>query len=400
MMSPDPTPTDAPPEQPARVLCVDDTPTNLDLLDAILRAAGYEVLRAPSGGDGLRLARSERPDAILLDVMMPGLDGFAVCRLLKADPQTADIPVVLLTASAGGQDEVVRGLELGATDYVTKPFRKPVLLARVSAMVALRRELLHRSARLVAAETERLALVRTEKREALALLAAGLSHEINNPATAVLAALDTLQYTLRGLAGRPLDPEALASLEELCQEGSAALRRIVGVVRDLSSLGERPSHPSAPTLLELGEVVTLTAGLVRQAVGGVAELTVDAASEVFTLAVRSDVVHIVVALLRNAADAVAAGREPDGPRGNIQVTVAADGPWGRITIEDDGVGLPTGAAARLADPYFTTKPTGRGRGMGLAVASQTASALGGELKVAPREGGLGAVATLRLPRRG
>ncbi|MBI5518097.1 MAG: hybrid sensor histidine kinase/response regulator [Deltaproteobacteria bacterium] len=393
-------PTDAPPELPARVLCVDDTPTNLDVLDAVLRAAGYEVLRAPNGGDALRIARTERPDAILLDVMMPGLDGFAVCRLLKADPHTADIPVVLLTASAGNQDDVVRGLELGAADYVTKPFRRPVLLARVSAMVALRRDLQHRSARLAAAEADRLALVRTEKREALALLAAGLSHEINNPATAVLASLDTLVFTVRRLAGKPLDPEAIASLEELCKEGATSLRRIVDVVRDLSSLGDRPSPRAEPrpSLLDLGEVVSLAAGLVRQAVGEVAELTVSAAPGVYTLAVRSDVVHIVVALLRNAADAVTAAREAGGPRGTIHVDVAAEGPVARVTVEDDGVGLPAGALARLADPYFTTKATGRGRGMGLAVASQTAASLGGELRVEARDP-RGVVATLSLPRR-
>ncbi len=112
------------------VLVVDDTPENLTLMADLLRGS-YKVKVANNGEKALRIAASDpRPDLILLDVMMPGLDGYEVCRRLKADPGTRDIPVVFLTAKVEAEDEQA-GLELGAVDYVTKPISPPVVLARV-----------------------------------------------------------------------------------------------------------------------------------------------------------------------------------------------------------------------------------------------------------------------------
>src|ERR1700761_1979118 len=112
------------------VLVVDDTPENLTLMSDLLKGS-YKVKVANNGEKALRIAASEvTPDLILLDVMMPGLDGYEVCRRLKASPATRDIPVVFLTAKAEAEDEQA-GLELGAVDYVTKPISPPIVLARV-----------------------------------------------------------------------------------------------------------------------------------------------------------------------------------------------------------------------------------------------------------------------------
>lgn len=103
------------------ILAVDDTPENLDVLTGLLQPA-YRVRAAVNGERALRIAASENPpDLVLLDVMMPEMDGFEVCRRLKADPKTKDIPVIFLTAMTE-KENTVRGLELGAVDYVTKPF--------------------------------------------------------------------------------------------------------------------------------------------------------------------------------------------------------------------------------------------------------------------------------------
>ena len=121
----------------ATVLVVDDTPDNLSLMSALLKDH-YKVKVANHGERGLRIANSDTPpDLILLDIMMPDIDGYEVCRRLKAEPRTRDIPVIFLTARSEVEDET-RGLELGAADYITKPISPPIVLARVHAHLTLK----------------------------------------------------------------------------------------------------------------------------------------------------------------------------------------------------------------------------------------------------------------------
>ena len=118
------------------ILVVDDTPDNIDVLSGVLRP-DYKVKAAPNGERALRIAGADpRPDMILLDIMMPGMDGYEVCARLKADPLTAPIPVIFITAKAEVSDER-RGLELGAVDYITKPISPPIVQARVHTQLAL-----------------------------------------------------------------------------------------------------------------------------------------------------------------------------------------------------------------------------------------------------------------------
>lgn len=121
----------------ATVLVVDDTPANLSLMTGLLRDI-YKVKAAIDGEKALRIAQSDAPpDLILLDIMMPGMDGYEVCRRLQANPVTRDIPIIFLTAKAGIEDEKM-GLELGAVDYITKPISPPIVLARVRNHLALK----------------------------------------------------------------------------------------------------------------------------------------------------------------------------------------------------------------------------------------------------------------------
>lgn len=119
------------------VLVVDDTPDNLSLMSGLLKKH-YKVKAAGTGENALRVASSGNPpDLILLDIMMPGMDGYEVCRSLKANPETRNIPVIFLTSRAGMEDEK-KGLELGAVDYITKPISAPIVLARVKTHLALK----------------------------------------------------------------------------------------------------------------------------------------------------------------------------------------------------------------------------------------------------------------------
>jgi two-component system phosphate regulon response regulator PhoB len=114
----------------AKILVVDDEPDVLDLVTYNLVQADFQVDTAADGAEALRKARSTKPNLILLDLMLPEMDGLEVCKLLRHDPKTRDIPIIMLTARAGEVDRVV-GLELGATDYITKPFSPRELVLRV-----------------------------------------------------------------------------------------------------------------------------------------------------------------------------------------------------------------------------------------------------------------------------
>lgn len=141
------------------ILVVDDTPANLALLFTGLRNAGYKVLINERGDVALQTAAYALPDLIVLDVMMPGIDGFETCRRLKEDPRTRDIPVILMTALTDPIDEVT-GLRAGAVDYITKPIHVEVVLARIKTHLTLRklyRDLEHKHAAL----EEALATIKT-----------------------------------------------------------------------------------------------------------------------------------------------------------------------------------------------------------------------------------------------
>jgi len=119
-----------------RILVIDDLPENVFLLQDRLESEGYEILTAYDGKTGINKAISELPDLILLDVMMPEMNGIEVCKILVSNPSTVNIPIILVTAKAGAED-TKEGLEAGAFDYVKKPFNKVELLARVNSALKL-----------------------------------------------------------------------------------------------------------------------------------------------------------------------------------------------------------------------------------------------------------------------
>ena len=123
-------------ERQPKILVVDDTPANIKLLDAVLAPRGYTVVTAASGGEALEKVASERPDLILLDILMPGMDGYEVCQRLRADPATRLLPVVMITAS--GEQEKIKAIEAGADDFIPKPFNQPELLARVKSLLRIK----------------------------------------------------------------------------------------------------------------------------------------------------------------------------------------------------------------------------------------------------------------------
>ena len=155
--------------QTARILLVDDNTTNLQLLHETLDGLGYRLLIAKNGKTALAIAQKANPSLILLDIMMPEMDGYEVCRRLKADEKTDQIPVIFITALADEEDEA-KGLALGAVDYITKPINPELVRARVRNHLELKHYQDHLE-NLVRERTRRLALTQAVTIESLATLA-------------------------------------------------------------------------------------------------------------------------------------------------------------------------------------------------------------------------------------
>ncbi|MCP4148682.1 MAG: response regulator [bacterium] len=163
------------------ILIVDDVPSNLNMLVAVLKDRGYSIRCANNGLEALNSVNEFIPDLILLDIMMPGINGLDVCRKLKAEKRTRNIPVMFVTAKAETSD-MSEVLAAGAVDYVTKPFAKAELVARVSTHMKLRR-----------AQKD---IIELEQRNAVAAMVITANHEINQPLTVLQGNFEVLENTL------------------------------------------------------------------------------------------------------------------------------------------------------------------------------------------------------------
>lgn len=197
-----------------KILIIEDSRVAIAQITDIL-AGKYEVVAADTGAAGLLAAKSVAPQAILLDVGLPDIDGYQVCRQLKSDPATVSIPVLFITAM-DAPEQKVRGFESGAEDYLAKPFYPAELLARVKVHLDSRR------AREQAAELERLNLFRQ--------MAVALSHEINNPLTTIYGNLHLL--------GRELEKAEEARSSQLLKEVRLQLARIQSIVDKLAAASQ------------------------------------------------------------------------------------------------------------------------------------------------------------------
>ena len=400
----------------ATVLVADDSPSISLLLSSYIEAQGYRALRAANGAQALKVAAEDRPDAILLDVMMPDMDGLTVCRRLKADPELQIIPVILVTACSDEED-LVRGLDAGADDYVTKPVNLRVMSARLrSALRAKKNQdtiaLVNRQLQAELAHRKRMEseLVQAHKLEAIGRLAAGVAHEINTPAQYVgdnirfvEEAFNSLE-TLLAASGDPAQaaggPESAYLREEVpnaLRQSLEGIDQIASIVRAMKEF----SHPGseARQLVDINHAIENTLTVARNEWKYVADVVTELdAGLPLVPCVAVTFNQLILNLLMNAAEAIAevVGDGSHG-KGTITLRTRRDGEWAEIEVADTGVGIREEHRGKIFEPFFTTKDLGKGTGQGLAIARATVVDRHGGTIQFRTEVGHGTTFTVRLP---
>ncbi|MEH2067231.1 MAG: response regulator [Nostoc sp.] len=382
------------------VLVVDDNPANLQVLSSFLDRSSFEVWAARSGEKALgRLENDDLPDLILLDVMMPGLDGFETCKQLKSNPRVQDIPVIFMTALAETADKV-KGLQLGAVDYITKPFQYEEVLVRIENHLKLRnltKTLIAKNTELEQTQTH---LIQAEKVAALGQLTAGIAHEVNNPINFIAGNLNFMEKYVQEIVSLlhlyqkylPNPPDEIQTaiqkndinfllndLFKIIQSMQVGTSRVIEIV---SSLNNFSRHREAgkklanlhegieSTLLILGH--RFKANAHRPAIQIIKEYGNLPLIKCFP----GEINQVFMNLISNAIDAIEeTHKNKSFPEislhpGVIKLQTEVIGKQVIFRIADNGSGINKADQTKIFNAFYTTKPVGKGTGLGLSIAYQ------------------------------
>ena len=353
---------------PQTILIVDDIPKNIQLVGTILKSEGYRLRMAQNGAQALKaLAPCHGAvDLILLDIMMPEMDGYEVCRKLKADPATREIPVIFLTARTDPED-IARGFALGAVDYLTKPFNASELLARVRTHLSLR----DKTERLRESR-DTIRRISEERRELLHILC----HDLANPFSAILSMMHLIQ-----------DEADFDRWRHLLISSAQNGLDLIDLVRRMRSLEERNL---VLTPVNLADAVSEARILLQQRITEKRirlEATVDP-----ELTVLAEPVSLVSSVLNNLLTN-AIKFSPTGATVQLAAEVGTGNDGGNqvvITVTDHGIGMSPDLVGELFDLSRCRSRPGTcgemGTGFGLHLVKKFATAYGGTVAVDSREG--------------
>ncbi|MHC5858677.1 hybrid sensor histidine kinase/response regulator [Nostoc sp.] len=390
------------------ILVVDDTPDNLRLLSAMLTAQGFEVRKALNGKMALTACQMVLPDVILLDINMPGMDGYEVCQQLKADEKTCEVPVIFISALDDVVDKV-KAFDVGGVDYIAKPFHGAEVVLRIENQINLRLlqvKLQEKNFLLQQAldnlQASQVQQIQNEKMVALGQLVAGLAHEINNPISFIYGNLQYAGQYVEDLVNmievyQQEYPKPTPKVQEIAKDidlnfmikdlqnligamyrGSDRIREIVLALQHFSRHDEAEMkrvniHEDIENTLvmlqhRLRETADRSAIIIVKDYGNLPLVTCYA----------SELNQVFMHLLNNAIDAIEEGVEnkssiPYSLLSTPQIrihTEVTDLNMVKIAIADNGLGIEESLRSRLFDPFFTTKPVGKGSGLGLSISYQ------------------------------
>jgi two-component system, NtrC family, sensor kinase len=421
---------------PKRILAVDDSSTFLNELSGVLRGEGYEVVAARSGSAALEMLAAQSVDCILLDLVMPDMDGIETCRRIKASPLFRDVPLIMLTAR-DDRNAMIEGLSTGADDFIAKSSEFEVLTARVRAQLRrkqfedehrnIREQLLRseleateaRAARALAEARARMVealeaknlelssayqelkqtqsrLVQSAKLASLGELVAGVAHEINNPLAFAISHLQTARGSVGALpkeAPALEDSKHWRKARDRMEEMSGGLERIRELVLKLRTFSRLDEGERKEVSIQecLDSVLTILAHRLRHRVHLDVEISAPSTLDCYPSLLNQALMNLIA----NAADAIGDERED----GKLTIRGGAEGESYVLRITDNGCGIPESLRERVFDPFFTTKEIGKGTGLGLSITYSIIKKHGGTLDLTPAPGG-GTLAEIRLPLGG
>ena len=387
-------------EKPSRgrVLIIDDEKIILDLTSIILRNRGYQVYTAPCALDGLALIARESPELVLLDYMMPGMDGLTALKEIRR--RYPDCYVIMFTGK-GSEAIAVELMKAGASDYILKPFNNKDLVDRIEGVLKLRlvelqnRALLSERERLLAeiaawngelearvqekSEALRRAqaeIVQSEKLAAFGYLSAGMAHEIRNP-------LNSIALFAQLIKTGPEESERLDYLDKILKE----VDRVDSILGQLLDASKRPRYEISEVRVDRILTETLeafTPQLKQKRIGVVADI------RQIPPAIKADPMEIEQIFTNLFLNSIQAMEE----EGTLGVELDLDERYINLKVSDTGTGIPPENVANIFDPFFTTNS--RGTGLGLSVVLRIVKTYHGKIEV-ERSGPSGTVFSVRLP---
>ncbi len=354
------------------ILIVDDISANLVLLGHILRNIGYKVRPVPNGELALKVAENEKPDLIFLDIMMPDMDGFEVCRRIKSNSKLSDIPIIFISA-LNDTDDIVKALECGGADYITKPFKAEEVKAR--AAIHLRLHL----------QNVELIKANAEKDKFFSIIA----HDLRSPFSCFLGMTQTLEDILPDLS-----MEEIHSFAKSMRSSATNLFRLLENLLEWSRIqqGLIPFEPEESALLPVTEE-SLSIIYESAAKKGV-EIELDIPEDLIVLTDKNMALTILRNLISNAVKFT--------PKGG-KVTISAkksNKDFAEISVTDTGIGMPPSILDNIFRPDVKTNREGTdgeaSTGLGLLLCREFIDRNKGTIKVIS-EDGVGSVFTFTVP---
>lgn len=342
------------------ILIVDDNPTNISLLEEILTENGYQVLAASNGSKALKVVERRSPDLILLDVMMPNIDGYEVCRQLKLDSKTQRIPIIFLSA-LGEPINKIEGFKVGGVDYITKPFNMEELLSRVGTHIALRQ------AQNKLEETNQfLAQVNQEKNEFLNIVA----HDLKNP-------LSNILIFSGHLIKRKLEHERVIELAKMISNSGKQMFKLVDDLLDISLIEAGQLITQKTTINVHSFLMKLVDEL--KSIAEAKELQLELKSEQTNAFITGDEIRLHQIFENLIGNAI----KFSPPQKAIYIKIEPSEEQVMVSIQDEGPGFSQEDQTRLYQKFarLSAQPTGgeTTTGLGLSIVKRLVDAMDGEI---------------------